>query len=75
MHTRAQYVESYQLDGYDGPLKFNSSEVTEVKFVALDEVQVQMAERPADFTQWFKDELSIVRPLLLNSAQIDPADN
>jgi isopentenyl-diphosphate delta-isomerase len=53
-----EFVESYRLDGYNGPIAFNDQEVSEVKFVSLAAVKADMQSHPDAYTQWFREELA-----------------
>lgn len=53
-----EFVESYRIDGYNGPIAFNEQEVSEVKFVSLSDVKAGMQSHPQEYTQWFREELA-----------------
>ena len=59
-----EWVESYRLDGWAGGVRFNEAEVSEVRFVSLEEVRRGMAAAPQDYTQWFREELAHLGHLL-----------
>lgn len=39
---------------YDGEFNLNADEVSEVKFINLSELEMDMQKNPADYTEWFK---------------------
>lgn len=39
---------------FDGEFNLNPKEVAEVRFVSMENLEKDMAENPADFTEWFK---------------------
>jgi isopentenyl-diphosphate delta-isomerase type 1 len=54
-------VKDYELQQsfrcvYDGPVVPDPNEVAEVRTMALDELRAAFAERPAEFTPWFRDD-------------------
>eukprot|EP00878_Enallax_costatus_P005990 GHUV01006283.1.p1 GENE.GHUV01006283.1~~GHUV01006283.1.p1 ORF type:complete len:217 (+),score=38.23 GHUV01006283.1:384-1034(+) len=55
-----EFVESYELRGFDGQVQYNPAEVSEVGFIDLKELQSQMAESPYKFTQWFREEILLL---------------
>lgn len=55
-----EFVESYSLEGYDGPVMYNSEEVSEVAWVSIPEVAQRMKNQPDDFTPWFLNEAHLL---------------
>ena len=39
---------------YEGEFKLNNEEVAEVKYVSMEELELEMTETPEHFTEWFK---------------------
>ncbi|GLI63285.1 hypothetical protein VaNZ11_006191 [Volvox africanus] len=52
-----EFIEAYRLNGYEGPISFNEQEVSECKWVSLEELQREMSDRPDEFTIWFREEI------------------
>ncbi|KAL6764854.1 NUDIX hydrolase domain-like protein [Haematococcus lacustris] len=52
-----EFVQTWQLDAYDGPLCFNAHEVSAVRWSAVEEVCEQQQREPHAFTPWFTAEL------------------
>jgi len=44
---------------YDGAINFNEGEVSEVKWINIDELEQWMLEKPKDFTQGFIDSVEL----------------
>jgi isopentenyl-diphosphate delta-isomerase len=55
-----EFVQSYRLDGYDGPVAPNPEEVSATEHVALPALRARMAAAPDDFTPWFRDEINLL---------------
>mmetsp|Transcript_22086 Transcript_22086/g.61308 ORF Transcript_22086/g.61308 Transcript_22086/m.61308 type:complete len:193 (+) Transcript_22086:210-788(+) len=55
-----EFVESYCLEGYDGPFTCDPAEVADAKFVTMLELKEMFRERPDDFTPWFRDEIGLL---------------
>ncbi|GFR49292.1 hypothetical protein Agub_g11314 [Astrephomene gubernaculifera] len=53
-----EFVEAYRLDGYSEPISFNHQEVSECRWVSLQQLRADMASRPSDFTIWFREEIA-----------------
>uniref|UniRef100_A0A7S3R9W5 Nudix hydrolase domain-containing protein n=1 Tax=Dunaliella tertiolecta TaxID=3047 RepID=A0A7S3R9W5_DUNTE len=51
-----EFVETYSLEGYEGPIMYNSEEVSAVVWITISEVAQRMRETPDDFTPWFLHE-------------------
>jgi isopentenyldiphosphate isomerase len=62
--TDNEWVTSYVLAPYDGPVHFNPLEVERVRWVPLATLQNEISASPGDFTPWLADELAIVLPSL-----------
>lgn len=56
-----EFVETWIVQDYDGPVNFNLHEVQEVQWLAPQEVTRQMASDPSQFTAWFLDEWKRVK--------------
>lgn len=41
-------------------MQLNPVEVSEVKFIDLWNLRIQMVEEPDKFTQWFREEISLL---------------
>ncbi|MEC5158800.1 isopentenyl-diphosphate Delta-isomerase [Chryseobacterium sp. MP_3.2] len=39
---------------YEGEFKLNKEEVAEVKYISMEELELEMTETPEHFTEWFK---------------------
>lgn len=52
---------------YDGPIDVNVSEISEWRFIGLDELEAELAARPETFTPWFKMEWMHIRNNYLDS--------
>ena len=59
-----EYVQSFELPGYEGPVDVNAEEVSEVRWVSLEQLQQEMEEQPQAFTVWLREELALVLPAL-----------
>lgn len=55
-----EWVETWRVDGYTGPVAFNSNEVSEVDWVGLPELGARMAAQPDKFTPWLRDEAALM---------------
>mmetsp|Transcript_12034 Transcript_12034/g.30886 ORF Transcript_12034/g.30886 Transcript_12034/m.30886 type:complete len:185 (-) Transcript_12034:89-643(-) len=55
-----EFVESYRLDSYDGPVQVDPAEVAEARFFPLPEVRRMVAEEPGAFTPWFHREAKLL---------------
>jgi isopentenyl-diphosphate delta-isomerase len=53
-----ELVESYFVDGFNGPIHFNTEEVSEVKFVSLSSLRKDIKESPGEYTSWFRQEVA-----------------
>eukprot|EP00775_Hariotina_reticulata_P011760 gene11760-11906_t len=56
-----ELVESYKLEGFSGQVVVNPAEVSEFKFVELQDLREQMCAEPGFFTKWFRDEIQLLR--------------
>ncbi|KAF5829200.1 NUDIX hydrolase domain-like protein [Dunaliella salina] len=48
-----EFVETYSFEGYNGPVMYNSEEVSEVAWISIPELARRMKDKPDDFTPWF----------------------
>lgn len=48
------------MDGYDGPIAYNSEEVAEVRFASLEQLAAEMRAAPELFTPWLREEFHAV---------------
>lgn len=55
-----EFVESFRVDGYDGPIAYNSEEVAEVRFASLEQLAAEMRAAPELFTPWLREEFHAV---------------
>lgn len=39
---------------FDGEFNLNKDEVSEVRYISMETLQIEMAENPGNFTEWFK---------------------
>jgi len=65
-----EFVESYRLDNYDGPVQVDPTEVAEAKFFPLVEIHKLASEAPQTFTPWFLDEAKLVGVLQQREAAL-----
>lgn len=42
-------------------VQFNPAEVSAVQYISLQDLKAQMAAEPDKFTQWFREEISLLR--------------
>jgi isopentenyl-diphosphate Delta-isomerase len=53
-----ELVRSYKLDRWKGEVKLVDGEVSEIRWVALDELKKEISTEPEKFTQWMRDEIT-----------------
>jgi isopentenyldiphosphate isomerase len=58
-----EYQQSFRAV-HDGPPEPNPAEVAEVRLLALEALDAAFVEHPDDFTPWFRQRMSELRPLL-----------
>lgn len=51
-----ELVQSYRLDGYAGSVAFDDGEVSEARWIGLEELQKEVEAKPHEFTQWMREE-------------------
>ena len=52
-----ELVQSYRLDGWKGEVQLVDGEVSEVRWIGIDELRNEIAAEPEKFTQWLKEEI------------------
>jgi isopentenyl-diphosphate delta-isomerase type 1 len=53
-----ELVRSYRLDGFTGDVVLVDGEVSEIRWIALDELRKEMSAEPENFTQWMREEIA-----------------
>jgi isopentenyl-diphosphate delta-isomerase len=53
-----ELVRSYRLDGWKGEVLLVDGEVSEIRWVAIDDLKKEILAEPENFTQWMRDEIS-----------------
>lgn len=53
-----EFVQTFAMRGYAGPVTMDPAEVAEVRWVGVHELRAEMASSPDSFTPWFVREFS-----------------
>lgn len=53
-----EFCESYRLNGFDGTIKLDEVEVSEAKFVTIEQLKSIFENKPESITPWFRTELT-----------------
>lgn len=56
-----ELVRSYRLDGFKAEVKLGDGEVTETRWIAIDELKKEIAHEPESFTQWMREEIDSLK--------------
>jgi isopentenyl-diphosphate delta-isomerase type 1 len=53
-----ELVRSYRLDGFEAEVKLVDGEVSETRWITINELRKEIANEPEKFTQWMREEIS-----------------
>jgi isopentenyldiphosphate isomerase len=55
-----EFVETYKVERYDGPVSYNSEEISQISWTSLPDLLMRMRDCPSDFSPWFLQEARLL---------------